>query len=239
MSVKHLQSPTLFEGPVHQVSLAIDDSDVEEWSNYFSDIALPESLSRAVPKRKAEFLGGRYCARLALAQVAEGRGGVSAPLPIGPQRAPVWPDGYVGSITHTRGYVAAAAARAERVRSLGIDSERIMGAETADNVREMVAVAGELEALDGAGLDALQLLTLVFSAKETLYKCLHPLVGRFFGFHEARLCSYDLSSGRYAIELTNGLTDEFGPGARFGGRFVTGDGLVHTGMELAAGGGAR
>jgi enterobactin synthetase component D len=237
MSVRHLASPALFEGPVAHVCLALEAEAVEGWPQLFADIALPESLARAVPKRKAEFVAGRHCARLALARAAEGRGGVGEPLPIGPERAPVWPTGYVGSITHTRGYVAAAAARAEGVRSLGLDSERVMGAETAESVRSMVAVEGEIEGLAGAGLDPAPLLTLVFSAKESLYKCLHPLVGRFFGFHEARLCSFDAGAGRYVIELTKGLSAEFGPGARFGGRFALEGELVHTGMALAPGGG--
>jgi enterobactin synthetase component D len=239
MSVRHLQNPHLFEGPVSHVCVALGPGDVERWSQLFADIALPESLSKAVPKRKAEFVAGRHCARLALTRAAEGRGGPFAPPPIGSERAPVWPGGFVGSITHTHGYVAAAAARAEGVRSLGLDSERLMSAETAESVGSMVTIEGEIDELEGAdGLDSLQRLTLIFSAKETLYKCLHPLVGRFFGFHEARLRSFDAPAGRYVIELTKGLTAEFGPGARFGGRFALGDGLVHTGMELAAGGGA-
>ncbi|HEU4406000.1 MAG TPA: 4'-phosphopantetheinyl transferase superfamily protein [Polyangiaceae bacterium] len=238
MSVRHLPSPALFEGPVGHVCLALEAGDIESWPQLFADIALPESLAKAVPKRKAEFVAGRHCARLALEQAAGGGGGPFAPLPVGPERAPVWPAGYVGSITHTHGYVAAAAARAGAVRSLGLDSERVMGAETAESVRSMVALEGELEALAGEGFDPWQLLTLVFSVKETLYKCLHPLVGRFFGFHEARLCSLDARAGRYVVELTKGLSGEFGPGMRFGGRFALGAGLVHTGMVLAAGGGA-
>ncbi len=238
MSVRTLPNPDLFDPSVSHVSLALDADDVAGWSQFFGDIAVPEALAKAVPKRKAEFLAGRHCARLALARASEGRGPPAASLPIGPQRAPVWPEGYVGSITHTRGFVAAAAAPAGRLRSLGLDSERLMSAETADSVRSMVALEGELEALAGAGFDARHLLTLVFSAKETLYKCLHPLVGRFFGFHEARLGWFDRAEGRYAIELTGGLNDEFGPGARFEGRFVVeAEGLLHTGMALAGPGG--
>lgn len=236
MSVRPLISPDLFEGPISHVSLSLDADDIEGWSNFFADITLPQALDRAVPKRKAEFLAGRYCARQALAHAAEGRAPLASPLPSRADRAPEWPDGYVGSITHTRGFVAAAAARAEEVRSLGLDSEHVMGPDTTESVRAMIVLEGELEALAGAGFDAARLLTLVFSAKETLYKCLNPIVGRFFGFHEARLASVDPAGGRYVIELVGDLSGEFKHGARFGGRFVLEGGLVHTGMALRTGG---
>ncbi|WP_374216235.1 4'-phosphopantetheinyl transferase, partial [Frankia sp. R82] len=55
-----------------------------------------EYVARAVPSRRAEFVTGRACARLALARL-----GV-APRPIlrGPRGEPTWPRGIVGSITH-------------------------------------------------------------------------------------------------------------------------------------------
>lgn len=238
MSAWPLPNPDLFSPPINHVSLGLDADDIEGWSKFFADITLPEALNKAVPKRQAEFLAGRYCARQALARAAEGRAPFEALVPTRADRAPAWPEGYVGSITHTKGFVAAAAARADDVRSIGLDSEHVMTAETAENVRSMVALEGELAALAGSGLDPTRLLTLVFSAKETLYKCLHPLVGRFFGFHEARLTSVDLEGRRYHIELVGGLSDEFRDGARFGGRFAFDHGLVHTGMALAARGGA-
>jgi hypothetical protein len=54
----------------------------------------------------------------------------NADLPIGPNRAPVWPSGVVGSITHVMDsgyetYVAAAVTRADAVQAVGIDFEMI------------------------------------------------------------------------------------------------------------------
>ena len=62
---------------------------------------LPEergAVAKAVPKRVAQFTAGRVCARRALAQL-----GNTEPVPIlmGEDRAPQWPAGYVGSISHT------------------------------------------------------------------------------------------------------------------------------------------
>ena len=61
-------------------------------------------LLRAVSKRRNEFALSRTCARRALANI-----GV-APCSIlrTSDRAPIWPSGIVGSITHCKSYTAAA-----------------------------------------------------------------------------------------------------------------------------------
>src|SRR5215469_16812348 len=63
-------------------------------------------VARAVEKRRAEFATGRACAHAAL----DAWGAPDAPLLPGPDRAPLWPDGFVGSISHARGACAAVAA---------------------------------------------------------------------------------------------------------------------------------
>jgi 4'-phosphopantetheinyl transferase-like protein/4'-phosphopantetheinyl transferase superfamily protein len=80
--------------------------------------------------RISEFYSGRLFAKEALALF----GFPGADLAVGYDRRPVWPAGYIGSITHTRkstrGFCAAAVARAEEWSAIGIDAEFI-GAITA------------------------------------------------------------------------------------------------------------
>lgn len=74
----------------------------------------------AVAKRIAEFTTVRHCARLAL----ESLGAPVVELPPGPVRAPIWPAGVAGFLTHCTGYRAAAVAWAsEDLQSVGIDAE--------------------------------------------------------------------------------------------------------------------
>ena len=77
------------------------------------------AIARAVPKRRREFATGRGCARAALNRLGE------PPVPIlrGPQGAPLWPAGVVGSITHCDGYRAAAVARTSDIATVGLDAE--------------------------------------------------------------------------------------------------------------------
>ncbi len=55
--------------------------------------------------------------------------------PVGSDRLPVWPAGFIGSITHTRrnsgGYCAAAVARSDEFLALGIDVEYAVGLDPA------------------------------------------------------------------------------------------------------------
>lgn len=82
------------------------------------------SLGSADAKRVCEFASGRAYAKRALAML----GLHNVDLPIGPNRAPVWPSGVVGSITHVMDsrngmYAAAAVTRADAVQAVGIDFE--------------------------------------------------------------------------------------------------------------------
>src|SRR5262245_29080334 len=74
------------------------------------------ALGPACEVRVREFTLGRLCARRALEALGH------APVPIlrGPGREPLWPDGLVGSITHTRRYCAAVVAPRTRLVSVGI-----------------------------------------------------------------------------------------------------------------------
>ena len=82
-----------------------------------------EAAAAMQDARRLEFLSGRFYARKAL--LVLGRRPVD--IPVAADRGPVWPDGIVGSITHTlgttSGWAAAAVSDVATVRSLGIDME--------------------------------------------------------------------------------------------------------------------
>ena len=65
-------------------------------------------VAGAVTKRREEFAAGRNAARAALA----GLGPPPCPLLRAGRRAPAWPQGIVGSITHCSGFCCAVVAPA-------------------------------------------------------------------------------------------------------------------------------
>lgn len=140
-------------------------------------------LEAMIPQRRQEFTAGRSCARLALARL----GGPAASIPRDIDRAPQWPDGFVGSITHCHGFCAAAVARDQLVRGLGIDAEVVtpMDAEMA----RLVWSEGEKEDLPRLAPELVcGWAKLLFSIKESLFKCLcQPLNASLIDFRDLRV----------------------------------------------------
>jgi enterobactin synthetase component D len=175
-------------------------------------ISRPSALHDAVPKRRAEFLAGRYCA----ARVLE-RMGMKTAVGIGRHRAPIWPDSVVGSISHTSDRAVAVAMRAPGVLGLGIDVEPVLDAATAKELRSQVLVRDDECWLEHPRLSQEAALTLMFSAKESLFKALYPSVGEYFGFEVVGVAALDDEQQCLHLVLNSSLA-----GARWprGTRFV-------------------
>jgi enterobactin synthetase component D len=111
-------------------------------------------------------------------------------------RAPVWPEGVAGSITHSKD--RAIAAVSTRYSRLGLDCEALV---TTDRAMQLAAtIFSETEArLRPDALPFGTFFTLVFSAKEALYKALSPRLARIPGFHEAALTA--LQPGEMLVEM--------------------------------------
>ncbi|MFC5065975.1 4'-phosphopantetheinyl transferase family protein [Actinomycetospora atypica] len=187
------------------------------------------AVAKAVASRRAEFTTARACAREALAALGAPAGAV----PVGEKRSPVWPDGVVGSITHTPGFRGAAVAWASAVRSLGIDAE----AHDVLPSGVLEAVSSEAERAVLAGLAAdhpdVHWDRLLFSAKESVYKTWFPLTGRWLGFEEAALTP--AADGTFTAELlVPGPVVDGVEVSSFAGRWTVAGGHVITAIALAA-----
>jgi 4'-phosphopantetheinyl transferase EntD len=136
---------------------------------------LPEEMrvtTGMVEKRLAEFTHGRYCARSAMKLLG------NRPVPIGkgPDREPVWPGDIIGSISHTEGSAAAAVANSTEMVAVGLDMEGCAPLQA--DLIPMICLPEENPGQDGAHAK------LLFSIKESIYKCLFPLVGEYIDFLE-------------------------------------------------------
>lgn len=127
----------------------------------------------------------------------------------------MWPTGVVGSITHSATLAIAVVAHGSSVRGLGIDCELLMSAEAAEEVADRILPEAHRNApfaREMAGFDRAAFVSAVFSAKESVYKCLNPLTGVFFGFEAVMLESIDRTSGTMGFRVTR----DIGPGATEG-----------------------
>ncbi|MBT2408578.1 MULTISPECIES: 4'-phosphopantetheinyl transferase [unclassified Streptomyces] len=136
-----------------------------------------------VDSRRREFLTARRCAHEALARL----GRTAVPVGRDSDRAPVWPHGVVGSITHCDGYRAAAVAEDRDVVALGIDAEP--NRDLAPGVAELVLRPTEALHLDSLQRDgpALAWPTLAFCAKEAIYKAWYPTARRRLDFQDVEV----------------------------------------------------
>lgn len=151
-----------------------------------SELLYPEEnahISRAVAKRRNEFIAVRHCARIALAEL----GLVRPPLVPGEAGAPTWPPGMAGSMTHCHGYRAAVVGQTACIAAVGIDAEPdeqlppgILA--SIASVSEQCHLSDLSEAARGPNWDR-----LLFSAKESVYKAWFPLMRRWLGFEDAEL----------------------------------------------------
>lgn len=153
--------------------------------------AMPGELLRSVSSRQRSYIAGRLCAHHALARL--GASGAT-PLDRHDSGRPVWPQGWCGSIAHTDEVAYAAVATSTRWRGIGLDAEGIVDDELVAPIRRTCMHDSEWQLLGDS--DSNFLATLLFSAKESIYKAAAPMVGRFFDFMQAELIAVDWADRR-------------------------------------------
>ncbi|CAI0725363.1 phosphopantetheinyltransferase component of enterobactin synthase multienzyme complex [Serratia proteamaculans] len=178
-------------------------------------MTLPDHLARAVPKRRAEYLAGRYLARELLTSL----GFVDFTLLRGEDRAPLWPPGIAGALSHNADTALCAVHRETGLGGVGLDVETLIPVARAEDLWRAIVSEAECEQLRAQPQAFNQLLTLVFSAKESLFKALYPQVRSYFDFLDARLVALNPQQQTFELELLKQLTPHCHVGRRFSGRY--------------------
>jgi enterobactin synthetase component D len=190
-----------------------------------ADIAIPPQLARATPRRLTEFIAGRRCAREALDLLT---GAPSYP-DMAKDRAPIWPGGIVGSISHCQDRAIAVVGRAERYRGLGVDIEKLLTKAEAQDIAQHALTDIEQQRF-GRDINPFA-VSLAFSAKESLFKALYPVVRRFCSFNTSELVEWD-PHGSALLRLTEGLSPEWPRNREIIVHFSHFDGLLLTHVSI-------
>lgn len=168
-------------------------------------------------KRLREFVHGRTCAHRALARL----GIPECPVPVDEHRAPAWPDGIVGSISHSGDNAAAVVAYRSECQGLGVDLE--INESLEESLIQMVCRPNEIARLNRAD-DKLIQAKIIFSAKECVYKCIWPTLLHFVEFQEIEI-QLDTEAGSFsALPHSARLPIDLVENVR--GRYVTTDELI-------------
>ncbi|ELY3086865.1 4'-phosphopantetheinyl transferase superfamily protein [Klebsiella aerogenes] len=185
-------------------------------------IPLPPSLTGAVAKRKAEYLAGRYCAHYLLRQ-----SGCLEPVLIAADRAPIWPAGWRGSVSHSEDIAIAVVSAEDDGLHPGVDIEHLQPGVMLESA-DMFVSKTEQTLLSCCGLDMEWALLLAFSAKESLFKALYPRVQQMFDFDAAAMVALDPANQRFTLRLNKTLSDAFPAGSQFSGEYYFSEGTVLT-----------
>jgi 4'-phosphopantetheinyl transferase EntD len=188
------------------------------------------AIESASESRRREFAAGRACARSALAMIGVGTGAI----PAGPDGAPEWPAGMVGSITHKASYRAATVARVGELAGVGIDAE--LDDALPPGVLASIASAGEADAVERllAERPGLAWDRLLFSAKEAAVKAAYPL-----GLGRAELRSTEIRLDPTDASFTARPDFPVTPRTASSGSRIQGRWLVRGGLLIVAAGARR
>jgi 4'-phosphopantetheinyl transferase EntD len=181
--------------------------------------ALPEALvgmERSSLRRQRELVGGRQL----LQSLQQELGGEGRVLGRGPDRAPRWPPGLCGSVTHAwsgsgEGWAMAVMGASTSWAGLGVDLEP--DEPLPEDVGDFIGAPGD--ALPSGLPDR-----LLFSAKEAIYKAISAEVGRVLEFWEVavQVQGDQLQAGlRYPV-------GRLAAGPQWRGRWAAGGGWMVT-----------
>ncbi len=151
------------------------------------------AVQRAVEKRRREFTAGRQYARSAMSQL----GMRPAAITILPSRAPNWPRGLTGSISHSGDACVAVVAADSEFIGVGIDIELAspLPAELYATVCSSSELSSATYRVDQA--------KMLFVVKEAFFKLYHPLTGYFLDFLDVTV-RLDFALGAFSLELREG-----------------------------------
>lgn len=149
--------------------------------------------------RQSEFATGRRCAR----RVLLGLGCEDRPeLQADADGVPSWPEGFAGSITHSRGMAAAVAARVLDCTLLGLDLERTNRLGEAASRR--VVHPSEERFVQGDLVKA----SIIFSLKEAFYKAQFPRDRRTGNFEDLALRVDAMAGSAEVFEMAPRFAEE-------------------------------
>lgn len=222
--IRQQKMGTVTRNPEVSVCLVMFDNTAYS-DTYFNQLAIPfpPLLKLAVTKRRADYLAGRYAAN----QLLHEGGCCNCTVEIGTDHAPIWPVGWLGSISHTEKWALAILAPFRFNFSLGVDIETLRPG-VMQAIATTFTTVSERDILAASSLPFETALLIAFSAKESLYKALYPWVLHVFGFKAAKLCELSSHDNHFTLELTRQLAPGLCAGNRVTGQYLLSEDGVTT-----------
>jgi 4'-phosphopantetheinyl transferase EntD len=135
------------------------------------EAALIEPRTAATPANLARRRASGAARMIARLLIGELGGDPAATLMPSVSGAPLWPDGFIGSLAHDDSFAVAVVARRASVAGLGVDVEPAEPLPA--DLTDLVLRDEEKRLTEGREVSR----RLVFACKEAVYKAIHPLNG--------------------------------------------------------------
>lgn len=200
------------------------------WETSLND-AEEALIQKAVTKRKREFRAGRHCAHSLLKEA-----GVQCDALLkGRQREPAWPNGWVGSISHSNGLCVVAIAPETLYSGIGLDVEQ--ATPLGEDIVDLICSPAEQDQLtrqallSGQEFASTPLSKVIFSAKESVHKVYFPLNYHTLDFLDARV-ELDAGKGSFIAEILKPEADPAVPIKSLEGKFCIANNFVATFIAL-------
>ena len=174
------------------------------------DAAEEREVAHAVANRRDEFATGRRLARAALGRL----GCEPTGIPAGADRAPIWPEGFLGTISHAGRLCVVHVGRTRDLTGMGVDiasKSRLEPALLKDICRP------DERAFDETG-GTIDPVMLRFVSKEAFFKAYYPATRAFLEFHDVRV-EIDPKHGIFEARLMDPNKPALGEARAFVGRF--------------------
>ncbi|WP_373951192.1 4'-phosphopantetheinyl transferase [Vibrio pomeroyi] len=162
-----------------------------------TNVYCPIAITHSVDKRKAEYFAGRYLVAKELQQLGFAHQRLEPSI----DRSPTLPSGVVGSISHSEDLacITVLPSRNSNRESIGIDIQHLITNDVCRDIGNMVANVDEIELMVKFGMIHSEAVTLLFSAKEAIYKALARFVTIGLDFGSATLISIDKDAVKFAL----------------------------------------
>lgn len=177
--------------------------------------------------RKLTYTLGRGCAHCIL----EKYGYNNFPILKDISGAPVFPETLTGSISHTNNWAVAAMAKNDIVKGIGIDIEDL-SRKVNPGIKRIIATPDEKKTIEDLPKNQQdKCIKIIFSAKESIYKCVYSISGVPLKFQDLSIKFIDkpgMFSWYLSVECKNLQPESF----QYIGKFVIKDDLVMTSVWI-------
>jgi 4'-phosphopantetheinyl transferase EntD len=183
---------------------------IENYRNFYLNIEEQRVLLRFCEKRRVEFTAGRAIAKYLLEQI----GIYDFPILRGRSGDPIWPQGVTGSISHCDDSCFVAIADTKYYKSIGVDIESIE--DIPENIIDYVCTCDEINWICSMQClkKAYPLAKMIFSAKESSFKCIFPLVNKFIEFTEVEI-DMSIYDNAFSVKFVHPKNNNMSPFGRY------------------------